>query len=168
VPYGVCRSERDALRPRSFNLDPPIRWGESLIPGSDSVWGCGARLVVPPWLRGCSTFGVSWSRRCRLGGQVAAAGGPQTRVNNVVQAVCQGQPRGRWRVRRRAEDAVLAGTVISLRRMVAVVALVKQCPAMVAAARVRLNAITASTSQAALAQNFPDGRCARAEFFRSA
>ena len=37
-----------------------------------------------------------------------------------------------------------------------------------AAARVRLNAMTASTSQAALAVNTPDGRCARAESFRSA
>jgi hypothetical protein len=33
---------------------------------------------------------------------------------------------------------------------------------------VRLNAITASTSQAAFAVNIPDGRCARAECFRSA
>ena len=69
---------------------------------------------------------------------------------------------------RRAEDAIRAGTVISLRRMVAVVALARSGPVRVAAARVRLNAITASTSQAALAVNFPDGRCARAEFFRSA
>ena len=38
----------------------------------------------------------------------------------------------------------------------------------VAAARVRLNAITAQTSQAAFAQNFPDGRCASADTFRSA
>ena len=40
-------------------------------------------------------------------------------------------------------------------------------PVRVAAARLRLNAMQASTSQAALAQNLPDGRCARAEFFRS-
>jgi hypothetical protein len=38
----------------------------------------------------------------------------------------------------------------------------------VAAARVRLNAITASTSQAAFAANLPLGRWARAECFRSA
>jgi hypothetical protein len=31
-----------------------------------------------------------------------------------------------------------------------------------------LNAMTASTSQAALAVNTPDGRCASAEFFKSA
>jgi hypothetical protein len=39
---------------------------------------------------------------------------------------------------------------------------------MVAAARVRLKAITASTSQAAFAVNLPEGRWASAEFFRSA
>jgi len=66
---------------------------------------------------------------------------------------------------RRAEDAILAGMLTSFRRMVAVARLV---PAIVAAARVRLNAITAQTSQAAFAANFPDGRCARALFFRSA
>jgi len=55
-----------------------------------------------------------------------------------------------------------------LRRIVAVVALVITGPDRVAAARVRLKAITASTSQAAFAVNFPDGRWARAEFFRSA
>jgi hypothetical protein len=55
-----------------------------------------------------------------------------------------------------------------LRRIVAVVALATGVPARVAAARVRLNAITASTSQAAFAVNLPDGRWARAEFFRSA
>jgi hypothetical protein len=52
--------------------------------------------------------------------------------------------------------------------MVAVVALARSALAMVAAVRVRLNAMTASTSQAALAVNFPEGRCARAEALRSA
>jgi hypothetical protein len=51
-----------------------------------------------------------------------------------------------------------AGTVISLRRMVAVVALASDGPATLAAARVRLNAMTARTSQAAFAVNLPDGR----------
>ncbi len=40
--------------------------------------------------------------------------------------------------------------------------------ARVAAARVRLNAMTASTSQAVFAVNFPEGRCASAELLRSA
>ncbi len=68
---------------------------------------------------------------------------------------------------RRAEVATRAGTVISLRRIVAVVALAICGSVRLAAARVRLNAMTASTSQAALAVNTPDGRCASAEFFRS-
>jgi len=72
----------------------------------------------------------------------------------------QGEPPG--------EDAIRAGTVISLRRTVAVVDFASFGPVRVAAARVRLNAITARTSQAAFAANTPDGRCASAEFFRSA
>ena len=59
---------------------------------------------------------------------------------------------------RRAEVATRAGTVISLRRIVAVVALARSGAATVPAARVRLNAMTASTSQAALAVNTPDGQ----------
>ena len=66
---------------------------------------------------------------------------------------------------RRAEVATRAGTAISLRRRVAVVAFARSGAARVPAARVRLNAMTASTSQAALAVNTPDGRCANAEFF---
>ena len=69
---------------------------------------------------------------------------------------------------RRAEDAMRAGTVMSLRRIVAVVALARCGPVMVAAARVRLNAITASTSHAAFAAKLPEGRCARAACLRSA
>ena len=57
---------------------------------------------------------------------------------------------------------------MSVRRTVALVALARWSPARVAAARVRLNAITAHTSQAAFAVNTPEGRWARAEFFRSA
>src|SRR4029077_6986134 len=85
-----------------------------------------------------------------------------------VQAVSHGQAAGRCRVTRRAEDAIRAGTVISLRRTVAVVDLASPVPARVAAARVRLKATTASTSQAELAAKDPEGRCASAEFFRSA
>ncbi len=61
-----------------------------------------------------------------------------------------------------------AGTLMIFARMVAVVARVNPVPVRVAAARVRLNAIEASTSHAEFAANFPDGRCANAEFFRSA
>ena len=52
--------------------------------------------------------------------------------------------------------------------MVAVVALASSVPVSVPAALVRLNAMTASTSQAALAVKIPEGRCAMAEAFRSA
>jgi len=86
----------------------------------------------------------------------------------VFHAVSQGQSRGRCSVRRRAEDAIRAGTLIRVRRMVAVRDLARAGPVRVAAARVRLNAITARTSQAALAVNRPEGRWARAEFLRSA
>jgi hypothetical protein len=58
---------------------------------------------------------------------------------------------------------------MSLRRIVAEVALASAVwLVMVAAARVRLKAITARTSQAAFAVNFPEGRCASAEPLRSA
>jgi hypothetical protein len=55
----------------------------------------------------------------------------------------------RCRVSRRAEDAMRAGTPIRGRRMVALVARASCGPLLAAAARVRLKAITASTSQAA-------------------
>ncbi len=62
-----------------------------------------------------------------------------------------------------------AGTETTVRRMVPTVALTSLgSPVSVAAARVRLNAITAQTSDAAFAVNQLEGRCARAEFFRSA
>jgi hypothetical protein len=59
------------------------------------------------------------------------------------------------------ERASRAATLISWARMVPVVALAWKADARVPAARVRLNAIAALTSQALLAPNFPDGRCAR-------
>lgn len=94
-----------------------------------------------------------------------------TRSLSRVQAVCQGQSRGRCRTVRRARVAIRHGVWISLRRTDPVVARASCEPfgaARVAAARVRLNAITARTSQAALAVNTPDGRCASDEFFKSA
>src|SRR5690606_14311509 len=106
-----------------------------------------------------STCMVLGSCRRRLGGQVVAGrGGPQTVANSRFQACCQGQLVGRCRRSLRAEDAARAGTVIRALRMVAVAALASSGPVRVAAARVRLNAITASTSQAAFAANLPEGR----------
>ncbi|SDY74837.1 hypothetical protein SAMN05661080_04482 [Modestobacter sp. DSM 44400] len=52
--------------------------------------------------------------------------------------------------------------------MVAVVAFAWKAEASVPAARVRLNAIAARTSQAELAANFPEGRWARGPPLRSA
>ena len=104
-----------------------------------------------------------------LGSQaVSATGGSLTVLNSAVQACSHGQALGRCSVSRRIEVAARAGTLMSLRRIVPVVALARSGPLSVPAARVRLNAITASTSQAALAVNFPEGRCASAESLRSA
>ena len=68
----------------------------------------------------------------------------------------------------RAEVAIRAGTVMSFRRMVPLRALPRSVPARVPMARERLKAMVARTSQAALAVNFPEGRCARALSLRSA
>ena len=57
---------------------------------------------------------------------------------------------------------------MSCARIVPVVALAWNAEARAPAVRVRLKAIAAQTSQALLAQNFPDGRCASGPFFRSA
>src|SRR6478609_11833797 len=97
---------------------------------------------------------------CRLGGQdVEAVGGPLPWVKSWVHAVSQGQPVGRCMVIRRAEVAIRAGTAMSLRRMVAVVVLARSGPAMAAAARVRLKAITARTSQTSHGVNCQGSRC---------
>ena len=81
-------------------------------------------------------------------------------LNNVIHDVCQCQLVGRCRVSFRAEDATLAGTETMASRMVAVVALTNFGSAVsVAAARVRLNAMTAQTSHAAFAQNCPEVIC---------
>src|SRR4051812_32802172 len=95
------------------------------------------------------------SRRVRLGGQAAAAGGPLALMNSSVQALSQGQSRGRCIRMRRAERASRAGTAISWARMVAVVALAWNVEARTPAARVRLKAIAASTVQAPLAEKDP-------------
>src|SRR5690606_17487390 len=69
---------------------------------------------------------------------------------------------GRCSYSLRAELAIRAGMLMSLRRIVAVLAQARQGALVsVAAARVRLNAMTAQTSQAAFAVNTPEGRCAR-------
>ena len=67
-----------------------------------------------------------------------------------------------------AEVEIRAGILMSLRRMVPLRALLNSGLAVEPTARERLNAITANTSQAALAGNQPKGRCARALSLRSA
>src|SRR5665213_1299037 len=89
-------------------------------------------------------------------------------VSIACQACFQGQTVGRCRVSRRAERASLAGMLMSWARIVPVVARAWNVEARTPAARVRLNAIAAQTSQALLAQNLPDGRCAKGPFFKSA
>jgi hypothetical protein len=64
-----------------------------------------------------------------------------------------GQVVGRCSVTRRAERASRPGTLMSWARMVPVVARASKAEARVPAARVRLKAIAAQTSQALLAQN---------------
>ena len=61
-----------------------------------------------------------------------------------------------------------AGTLMSWARMVLVVARAWNAEARQPAARVRLTAIAAIASQAELAWNDPEGRCAKDPFFRSA
>ena len=83
-------------------------------------------------------------------------------MNKVVHAACHGQPRGRCRVRRRAEDAIRAGTAIRVRRMVAVRALASAGPVRVAAARVGLNAaLIGSAWLLAMTAAFSAWRCER-------
>ena len=75
---------------------------------------------------------------------------------------------GRWMTSCLLDLARRPGTAISCLRIVAVVALAWKTDAMAPVARVRLNAIAANTSQAELAEEDPDGNCARAPDFRSA
>lgn len=97
-------------------------------------------------LSGSSTQFLGLALSGRGGQVVAGAGGPQAALKSPSQPSCHGQFLGRCITRRRAELARRAGTAMSWRRMVAVVALVWKTDARVPAARVRLNAIAASTS----------------------
>jgi len=82
-------------------------------------------------------------------GQAAGVvGGSAMRVMSWVQAVSQGQSRGRCMVMRRAEVATRHGRSTSLRRTVVVVARARSGAASAPAARVRLNATTAGRQRA--------------------
>ena len=91
-----------------------------------------------------------------------------TVAHRVFHAAAQGHRVGRWRCCRRAEVAIRAGVLMSRARMVAVSARANRPPAATPRARVRLNAMVAVTSQAALALNDLEGRWAIGPAFRSA
>ena len=137
-----------------FSPDPPVSFREGRRSGClrDRASGCKTFAGVP----GISTAGL-FLGPSPAGGQVeAGGGGPQVASNRFVNAAAQGQVAGRCRCRRRALFTTRAATWIRRRRMVAVVALARPTPAMLAAARVRLNAMAAKVVQAALAVNFPE------------
>ena len=84
------------------------------------------------------------------GGQVVAGGGgPVAAACRASQPVAQGQCVGRWSTRRRPVCATRAGTLMIFARRLAQRRLAR--PAATAAARARLNAITAQATQAAFA-----------------
>ena len=79
-------------------------------------------------------------------------------MNSVAKSVSQGQSAGRCNVILRAEVAIRAATVIRVRRIRPVVAFASRELLAVAVARVRLNAITASTNHALFAAKDDDGK----------
>lgn len=108
--------------------------------------------------RGCSAGLAAGDVHCGPGCAVWAgwsglrvAGGSADAGEQLGPGGFPGQVVGRCRVSRRAEEEIRAGTVMRVRRIVAVLALAKDEPVIVAATRVRLNAMVASTSHAPLA-----------------
>ncbi len=88
------------------------------------------------------------------GQEVTTPGGPQVLLSRRTQASFQGYPVGKCNVSRRAEEASRVGTLISVRRILDVVASANAALSVrVAGARVRLNAVTARANQAPLAVN---------------
>jgi hypothetical protein len=99
----------------------------------------------PALLRECFSDGAG-SREGSVGGRAWRwRAVPHRWVKRRLQASSQGDPVGRCRLIRRAGEAILAAMLMSLCRMVA---LASSDPASVPA-RLRLNALTAQTSQAA-------------------
>lgn len=110
--------------------------------------------------RGCSAGLAAGDVHCGPGCAVWAgwsglrvAGGSADAGEQLGPGGFPGQVVGRCRVSRRAEEEIRAGTVMRVRRIVAVLALAKEEPVIVAATRVRLNAMVASTSHAPLARD---------------
>lgn len=98
------------------------------------------------------------SRRGLEGQGEAVRGGLQVAACRLVHPVSQGQCLGRCSTTFRAEVEMRAGIWMSLRRIVAVLALPRSVPVSVPMARDRLKVIVASTNQAAFALNTPDGK----------
>ena len=101
----------------------------------------------------------AWRSRDLVGaGQAARAGGPHPAWNRLVHSAWRCQPAGRYKVMwPRPWRAMRAATSIRSRRIVAPRALACRAEARTPAARVRLCAIAARTSQAALAAKIPEG-----------
>ena len=110
----------------------------------------GTWLCADPRCSRCST----WFPGRAGSGRAGQVGGWARWCEGVAEeegpAASQGQFLGRYSVMRRADEAILARMLISFRRMVTVVARARPVPAVTAVVRVRLKAITARTSQAAL------------------
>jgi hypothetical protein len=107
----------------------------------------------------CPAFPLCCPVRPVAGGVQADRGvGRWTALCRAVQAGSQGQVCGMCRLTRRAERAILAGTLIRCARIVEVVARAWKVPARTPTARVRLCVIAHRTVQAALAVKTPDGR----------
>ena len=123
----------------------PGRAGAAGLPASPRSWSSGWGLVVS-----------------------SGAGSPGSWSALESMADAQGQEAGSRRCRRRPLCTRRPGTVKIRRRRVVAVAFSRSGPARRPTARARLWAITASASQAALAMNLPDGRCARPALLSSA
>src|SRR3954447_17888810 len=117
--------------------------------------------ALPRWGRSSRPCWTGWSARDRA--RWGEGGGEQ-----LLVAGLQGQLLGRCSRSRRAEEAIRAGILISWARIVAVRALAWNDEAREPAARVRLNAMAAQTSQTALVVNFPESRCASGPALSSA
>jgi hypothetical protein len=89
-------------------------------------------------------------------------------ANRVCHSACHGQCSGSRKVIVRAWRATFAATLMIFHRMVAPRALARAKLVRYPVARVRLCAMAARASQAALAWMLPEGRCARGPSIRSA
>jgi hypothetical protein len=139
-------------------------WSESLI--GDPA----GRRRAGPAGGGRLGFGVRVCLRARGGGRgrsrAVSARGPGRAARRSARMWPTASPFDRCSVTRRANRAMRAGMLMILARIVAVSAFESAPPARTPSARVRVNAMAAQTSQAALAVNRPEGRWASPEALR--